>query len=187
MTSQNCLGPSTDSLGRRYGPGPSDICVDRKTQLCPSIYLRSAVTTTDITGPRFCWSFDLLPLFIYAKLQRCSWYTNSLRAVLEPGFRVTGHGISDFCQVGSGHRSVWQTRRLIRFFKVIWTRFAAFVERIRHREICDIAVVLNQHFIFYLSILNKFTMLEIFVIFICSSLFTNEQQKECNIIYKTMQ
>ena len=34
---------------------------------------------------------------------------------MEPGLRVTGHRVSDFGQVGSGHGSVCQTRCLTRF------------------------------------------------------------------------
>jgi len=38
-----------------------------------------------------------------------------LTAEMEPGLRVTGHRVSDFGRVGSGHGSVCQTRCLTRF------------------------------------------------------------------------
>jgi len=36
-------------------------------------------------------------------------------AEMEPGLRVTGHRVSDFGRVGSGHESVCQTQCLTRF------------------------------------------------------------------------
>ena len=46
-----------------------------------------------------------------------------LNAEMEPGLRVTGHWVSDFGRVGSGHGSVCQTRCLTRF----WVLTCAFV------------------------------------------------------------
>jgi len=92
---------------------------------------------------------------IVVRLPRVDWQSHG--TALEPGLRVTGHRVtgSTTGRVGSGHGSVWQTRRLTRFCGS-FTRFAvAFGERIRHLGIWETA---NLAIFFYFAIYNKFTI-----------------------------
>ena len=50
------------------------------------------------------------------KIHSYSLIERLLKAEMEPGLRVTGHRVSDFGRVGSGHGSVCQTRCLTRFW-----------------------------------------------------------------------
>jgi len=53
--------------------------------------------------------------FRFGQTDVTRWQSTAV-AEMEPGLRVTGHRVSDFGRVGSGHGSVCQTRRLTRFW-----------------------------------------------------------------------